>query len=321
MALLFVVQACTTSSQTMKVSMPAWVLSPSSDTSEIIFGVGSGYSYNEAKQAALREITSKLIINISSHSKSELSVHDALVSRSANEQISTRTVETQLTGYQVLKSEQMGSEMFVQVSMSRPDFIKISSSSLKEIDGKIKAMMQDYSRKSKLQKLMIVQRLIPSIDKARTFVLLLQAAGAKQDTDRYLSYYNEIQYKSKAMLQEINFNINSSANLRGFAKHLIVLLQNENISASFANSKESDADIFIDGAVDSSIIFSQHMANMKITTRVSERNVRGGLVREFESSGSSVSNKKNAIEAAIESLGKQFTEKGVLISLGLVENK
>ena len=73
------------------------------------------------------------ITEISSQSQSEMSVHDDLVSRSANEQISTRTLETQISNYKVLKSEQVANEIFVQVSMSRQDFIKSTSSRLKEI--------------------------------------------------------------------------------------------------------------------------------------------------------------------------------------------
>lgn len=320
-AMLLFVQSCSTGSKQTKLVMPAWVVMPPSDNSEVIFGIGSGYSYNEATQAALKEISGKLITQISSQSQSEMSVHDDVVSRSANEQISTRTLETQISNYKVLKSEQVANEIFVQVSMSRQDFIKSTSSRLKEIDDRIRATMQQLARKSKLQQLVDVQMLLPSVEQARTLVLLLQAAGGKQDTDKYLSYYNGVQEESQALLKKISFNISASANMKGFAKQLAVMMQNENISANLSSNKKADAVIHIAGDVNSSIMFSQYMANIKVTTRLSERNISGGLLREFESTGSSLSNKKNAIESALRSLASEIKKNGVLASLGLIEKK
>ena len=320
-AMLLLVQSCATGSKQTKLVMPAWVVMPPSDNGKVIFGIGSGYSYNEATQAALKEISGKLITEISSQSQSEMSVHDDLVSRSANEQISTRTLETQISNYKVLKSERVANEIFVQVSMSRQDFIKSTSSRLKELDDRIKTTMQQLAIKSKLQQLVDVQMLLPSVEQARTLVLLLQAAGGKQDTDKYLSYYNGVQEESQALLKRISFNISASSGMKSFAKQLAVLLQNENISASLSNSKKADAVIHIAGDVNSSIMFSQHMANIKVTTRVSEKNISGGLLREFESTGSSLSNKKNAIESALRSLASEIKKNGVLASLGLIENK
>lgn len=315
LALLLAVQACSPGAR--QVQMPAWVLSPPVDTAEIIYGIGSSYSYNEAKEAALKEISGKLMIQISSQSKIEVSQHNAAVSRSTNQQISTRTIETQLSNYEVVQSAQVGRELFVQVSMSRPDFIKSTSTRLKELDDKIKSTMRELAEKTKLQQLVLVQGLLPAINKARSLVLLLQAAGGKQNADQYLSYYNTVLEKSQHLLHEVSFNVNPSANLKGFAKHLVALLHNENISAALSHKKNADAFIAVNGTLDSSIIFSQHVAQMKVTIRISDKNNRVISVREYESSGSSVSNKNNAADAAVQALGDKFKHAGVLAALGL----
>lgn len=319
--ILLVLQACNTGTNRANKTMPTWVLSPPPDTKEAIFGIGNGYSYNDAKEAALKEITSKLMVKISSQSKTEVSLHNDSVSRSANQQINTHTVETQLSNYEVLNSEQLGNEVFVQVSMSRPGFIKITSSRLKEIDDKIKSAMQGLSRKTRLQQLVVVQEHLPSISDARTLVLLLQTVGGTQNTDEYLSSYNDIHKKSQALLQKVHFNIDSSTKLQGFAKHLLALLHNENISASISKNKKADAYIYIDGKINSSVMFAQYIANIKTTIKISDKKKRTTSVREYESSGSSLSNSKDAVGSAIRSLGSAFKTNGVLASLGLIKNK
>ncbi len=320
--MLLTVQACMPGAGQEKVTaMPAWVASPSQDTTEYIYGIGSGDSYNAGKESALKEITGKLITEISSKSKSEVSQHNAHVSRSANLEITTRTIETRLSNYEVLKSEQVGREIFVQISMSRPGFIKNTSSRLKEIDNKIKSTMRDASHKTKLQQLIVLQDLEPFINKARSLVLLLQAAGGKQNADERLTYYGDLLSKMDSLTHKVIFNVRASKNLRGFAEHLTALLHSEKISASNTNKKKADAFININGKVNSSVMFSQYIAQIKMTIKISD--AKGHVIseKEYESSGSSVSNKNSAVEAAEKSLGNKFKDNGVLASLGLIEKK
>jgi len=263
--MLLAVQACTFGNKNVKVaSFPSWVSSPQSDTKDTIYGIGSGFSHTEAKEDALRDISGKLITRISSQSKSEVSQFNSSVSRSASQSISTRTIETWLSDYKIVNSEQVDSKLFMQISMSRSDFIKTTASRLKELDDKIKSSMQEAVRKTKLQQLITSKDLRPSIDKARSLVLLLQAAGSNQDTDKYLSYYNEVIKKSNDLLYNVRFHISSSRNLNGFAKHLLTLLHNENISASIAKAKNADAYIHVSGDIKSSYVFSNHISQLVV---------------------------------------------------------
>lgn len=319
--IVLLIQGCSLGSKPEKnTNIPNWVLKPAADTSETIYGIGGGFSYNEAKEAALKDITSKLITEISSQSKSEVSQFNASVSRSANQQISTRTIETQLSDYKILQTEQVGSELFMQISMSRRGFIKTTSSRLKELDDKIKATMMGLSSKTKLQQLIAIQDLEPTIGKARSLVLLLQAAGGSQNTDNYLSFYSNVFKKSNDLLYAVRFNIISSTNLQGFARHLVALMQNEKISASISNKKNADAYIHVSGTIKSSVMFSQHISQLKIRIKISDKNKRVISVKEYETSGSSPSDANSASASAIKIMGKQFKDNGILESLGLIKN-
>lgn len=320
--LLLSMQACSLGTkQTKKASIPLWVLTPAADTRATIYGIGSGYSYNDAKEAALKDISGKLITEISSQSKSELSVHNASVSRSANEQINTRTVETQLSDYKVTKSEQVNNELFMQISMSRESFIRNTSTRLKELDDKIRNLIQGISNKPKLQQFIATQDLKPNIAKARSLVLLLQAAGGQQNTDKYLAYYGSALKNSSDLLHNLHFNVSSSKNLKSFAKHLVTLLHNENISASISKSKNGNAQIYISGDTSSNVIFSQHISQLKINIKTSDRNNRAISVVEHESSGSSTSSSVLASASAIKNMGQKIKDNGILKSLGLIKNK
>ncbi len=321
MTMMLAVQACSLGSKPEKIAgIPTWVSNPPADTSETIYGIGSGFSYNEAKEAALKDITGKLITEISSQSKSEVSQFNNSVSRSANQQISTRTIDTQLSDYKVLKSEKRGSELFMQISMSRRGFIKTTSSRLKEIDDKIRSTMHGLSGKTKLQKFIEIRNLESPTSKARSLVLLLQAAGGKQDTDKYLSYYRKIMEKSNKLLYAIRFNVSSNAKLKGFAKRLVALMHNEKISASMSGKKFADAYIQISGTIKNSVIFSQHISQLKVRIKISDKNKRVISVIEYEASGSSPSDTNSASASAVEIMGEKFKGNGVLESLGLIKN-
>ncbi len=319
--IILMLQACSMGSKPKPTaSIPAWVSQPAADTSATIYGIGSGFSYNDAKEAALKDITGKLITEISSQSKSEVSQFNASVSRSANQQINTRTIETQLSDYKILQTQKVGGELFMQISMSRSGFIKTSSSRLKELDDKIKGTMRGLSKKTKLQQLISIQDLEPDINKARSLVLLLQAAGSKQNTDKYLAYYNNVNKKSNELLYAVRFNVRSSANVQDFAKHLVTLLQNEKISASLSNTKNADAYIQVSGSIKSSVMFSQHISQLKVRIKISDKNKRVISVKEYESSGSSASDAGSASSSAIKIMGDQFKDNGILESLGLIKS-
>ena len=318
---LLTLQACSLGSRPEKAAgMPSWVLNQAADSSDTIYGIGSGFSYNEAKQAALKDITEKLITKISSQSKTELSVHNNSSSRSANEQISTRTIETQLSDYKVLKSEQLGSELFMQISMSRKNFIKSTSSRLKELDDKIRNTMQELEKKPKLQQLIATQDLKPAITKARSLALLLQAAGDEQNIDKYLAYYGAASKKANDLIYNLRFNVSSNKKLRDFAKHITALLHNENISASISKSRDADALITISGDIKNTVMFSQHIAQLKISIKTSDKNNRVISITEYESSGASTNNSSSATASAIRNMGQKLKDIGILKSLGLIKN-
>ncbi len=322
--MILAIQACSLlpgSKKTVKeVSMPAWVLNPPVETSENIYGIGSGFTYNQAKEAALKDIASKLIIEVSSQSKSEVSQFNKNVSSSANQQINTRTIETQLSDYKILQSEQVGSEIFMQIGMSRSGFIKKTSSRLKEIDDKIKIVMRELPSKTKLQQLIAIQDIEPSIAKARRFVLLLQAAGSPNKTDKYLSYYNNVLKKSNSLLYNVRFNVSSDSNTKDFAKHLVALMSNKNISASISNKANADVYINVKGTIKSSVMFSQNISQLKVRIKISDKRKRVISVKEYESSGSSPGSVASSVESAIKSMGDKFKNNGILESLGLVKN-
>jgi len=320
--ILLTLQACSSGSKPVKKqpAFPAWVSNPPNDTTSNIYGTGSGFSPTEAKEAALKDISGKLITKISSQSKSEISQFNDNVARSATQNINTSTVATKLSNYKVVNSEQIGNKLFIQLSISRSEFIKTTTSQLKELDDRIKNTLRSASSKTKLQQLIAYQNLRPTIDNARTLVQLLQAAGGPQNTDKYLADYNKVVKKNSDLLYAVRFSVSSNASLNGFAEHLVALLHNKNISASIGKKSNADAHIQISGSIKTSTAFSQHMSQLVVNIKISDKNRRIISVREYESSGSSATDSNSASDSAIKSMGAQFKNNGILASLGLLGN-
>src|SRR5262245_23934398 len=103
--------------------LPQWVSNPEQDDAKSIYGVGDGSSLARATQSALNNISGKLATVIKSNITANTTLDQGRTSVYFSEDVSTKTFDTKLSGYEVERSVVQDGTYYVMVRMSRSAFV------------------------------------------------------------------------------------------------------------------------------------------------------------------------------------------------------
>jgi hypothetical protein len=297
-------------------TIPQWVESPKADDSEYIYGVGEGDSLAVAVQTALNNISGKLATVVSSNISSETTQNQGSVSGYFSEQVKTKTFDTKLSGYEVVKSEAQDDRFYALVKMSRSTFVKDTMTRLKTIDDRINSRVALASKVSKLQQYLALNEIKPDMVDASALVLLLQAASPSFDSTKYLSVYAKHQTAANEMLYQMNFRIEADASTAAVADIIVELLSSEKLSAVIANSGRADAVISLKGSAQKKFLFNEYSTSLKVKIQVTDETGRKVNTEEHVVAGASPSSYESSMVTASNMLGDKLREKGAFALLG-----
>lgn len=299
-----------------KSEVPSWVANPSEDDAKYIYGIGSGDSLGKAEQSALNNITGKLATVVSSNVSANTTVHQGNVNSSFSEDIKTKTFDTKLSGYEVVKSSSQDGVFYAKVRMSRASFVKDTLTRFKTIDDRLKNKVALAGKVSRLQQYFALLEIKPGILDASALVYLLQAASPSFDSESYLSVYRKYQVMAEELLYQIRFKVSSSEEMEPVAEMVIGLLGEQRLSASRDDS-QPDANIAIKGAAQKSMLFGDYMTQLRIIIQVHDNSGRKINAQEYVVAGSSRTSYSNAMITATKLLQQKLEEDGILVAVGM----
>lgn len=102
---------------------PPWVMNPPADTAEVMHGVGEGADLGAARRAALRDIAGKLKVTISGASRSQTTVANGMVDRSASESVLAEVQKTEFKSHTLLKSAATPGGVYALVAVNRGEWL------------------------------------------------------------------------------------------------------------------------------------------------------------------------------------------------------
>jgi uncharacterized protein YutD len=297
--------------------MPQWVAIPAVDDADYIYGVGQGDSLAKATQSALSSISGKLATVVSSNISSDISVNQGQVNGYFSEQVRTKTFDTKLSNYEVVKSDNQGDVFYVMIKMSRLAFVKDTMARLKLIDDRLNNTVSQAKKVSRLQHYLALNEIKPDIIEATSLVLLLQAASPTFVSEKYLASYQKHQAMANEMLFQIKFKVDADPKLSDVAEIIIKLLGTEKLSASLSKTGKADAVIAITGSTKNSIIFSEYSTQLRIKIQVTDDSGRKINTKELVVAGSSMTNFDTSKITAANLLEKELENEGAFALLGL----
>lgn len=297
--------------------IPQWVANPVADDTDFIYGVGEGDELAKAIQSALSSISGKLATVVSSNISSDTTLDQGKVNAIFSEEVRSKTFDTKLTNYEVVKSASQDDHYYAMVKMSRAAFVKDTMARLKMIDDHINNKVALASKVSRLQQYLALNEIKPDVVEATSLVLLLQAASTAFDSEKYLTAYQKYQAMRNALLFQMNFKVVADSGMYAIAEIIIKLMGNEKLSASMSDQGGVDAVISIGGGVQKNFIFSEYDTQLSVNIQVTDKTGRNINSEEHVVGGSSLTNYDESLITATNMMKKKLEDEGALAILGL----
>tara|TARA_R110001583_G_scaffold18604_4_gene73857 strand:+ start:4684 stop:5676 length:993 start_codon:yes stop_codon:yes gene_type:complete len=285
------------SSNSDNENVPEWVLFPTQDNQQYMYGVGVGMELEEAKQHALKEIASKFSVSVNSDTLHKQSLHNGQVDQLFSQNINTQVKDIEFTHVEQKKAERVNQQYFVQVAISRAEFIKDKKSKLTTITNSIDSTLQNISSKSKIEQLYAYNKIQTNVAEAEPLLYLIAVADNGFDLTPYTRLFQQYSLAEKQLLASTHFYIQATKKLSPIADQLNDLIQTHGFQVS--SKRKADAIIKLQGKVKNSQAFSAYSTRINFSFLVTSKKGTVYSKKSYLLNGSSVTNYQRAYESAV----------------------
>ena len=170
---------CSVPRRAPEIVTPAWVLSPPPDTTEAIHGVGEGADLAAAKRNALRDIAGKLRVTVSGAIKSQVSVRNGQVDRSASSSVLEEVQKTEFRNPALLQSAPSAGGVFALVRVDRADLLADTRERIGRLALQVQSTLGELDRRLPIEQFIALKRVMPLLASQQG---LYQLFGARDMT-------------------------------------------------------------------------------------------------------------------------------------------
>ncbi|MFT5852136.1 MAG: hypothetical protein ACI87J_002112 [Colwellia sp.] len=145
LALVFMI-SCSNNTNTQ----PNWIITPKQDTIAFIYAIGQGDNLESANASALRNITTKLGVTISSKYKQRTIISDSNYSQYIVDDINLKVQNTSITSYQQLKNLKINGIVYSLIKVDKTVLTKEYNKSLSKLSAVAVSHLNKYNEHSGL---------------------------------------------------------------------------------------------------------------------------------------------------------------------------
>ena len=299
--------SCTNNKNT---DLPSWYLNSPINTNESLYGTGQSNKLNDAKINALKNISEKLSVSITSSMKSITTTSDnGKTSSYLKENIKdivSKTKEINFINYRVNKTSQNSNSFFVLVSVNRDALFNEQKKQFDILDNKISINVQNSKRKDKLEEIYFLSSITNTITDAKNKSMILHSIKNNFDYKyihtKYENILNDLDLLKKSLKIKINSNKNNM-----YKEELISFLNQNKYKVVSSNE-----DVVID--LSNNIRYSTYNSwkIAKITSTISVKSNNKVLSTHIINTvGRSSSSNENAIANGVKSFNKKINDLGI----------
>ncbi len=318
-AVLFLVFSCQNNKNSNKDSqdLPKWYISPKDNDSQSLYGVGEGYSLEEATKAALGDAAGRLIISISSESNLLREENQNSTNEEIRQQIKQNVEKIDFVGFRVSNSKKIGPKLYAEIEIERDPFIAAQKEKMLFLDRQIIDIEKNISKQNVIQKR---NSLIQTLDLAKQSEILariLQSNGEKSHLQEKLNIIANAQNQLNKMTDKIEFFIISDSSDIKSAISTALNRERIKISPMQKNSPEQIV-INIISKVKTGNVYGSYITkiNIEFQNKSADKIIASNLI---EVSGSSIISDKESYMAAAEALKDKISKDGILKILGIIQ--
>lgn len=300
--------------------LPSWYLSPKANDSQNLYGAGEGYTVEEASQAALNNLASKLMVSISSESSSLLESNQYGTNEENRQKINQSVEKMTFNNYRVSNSASFNGKVYAEVAVDRSNFIQDRTQKLTELNQKMADLYQGLAPKTILEKRNDLATISDSAIEASSITYILSSLGAHGiDFKKNVNLYNSYQNAYQKVLSQIEFVIEDHDTPKSVASVIITALNRERIKIVKTKNLNNSNLVIIDIKSNSVTqqIYGANVTKLKLDFTLLSNQEKIINSNSLEVSGSSVVSASEATSAAVANLATQISQNGVLKALGI----
>jgi len=318
---LIFLSACASSNKT-DGAIPDWYISSPNNNNSYLYGVGQGYSLENATKSALENAASKLMVTISSTSSLLIEESRTDVNEEMRKQISQNIEKINFTGFEVEKSKKITNQYYILIKIPKTKFVKQQEEGLLALKTKISNLDKNSLNTNPIKRrnaLTTINSLTKELEiKAR----ILNGAGVKSNLDEILklntNYHNQLDKFSN----EIEFYLTKNGNSYNQKARQIVknALNKEKITVTNkVNSRNKNQIILrIDIKSFSKEVYGNYMTRLDINFNNIAQN-KTIASKSIQVTGGSVISKKQSAMAALKNLEEKIKADNILKTIGIID--
>ncbi len=317
--LITIFASCNSSKIETMSGLPKWYSAPKQNDAVNLYGIGEGFSMDEATKAALKNLSSKLMVSISSESSMLLEENKLYANEETRQKINEVVEKMTFSNYVVSKTAQNGARIYIEISVDRKAFIEERTQKLSDLNKRMKDIYDDLVNKNILEKYNKLAEIINLCNEAKSISYILNGLGAgpidkKSDMERYAFY----QKSYDGILNQIEFFIELENSPKSIANVFNRAISNEKIK--IAKSKTASTNLVIVNIKSDLVtnnIYGSEIAKLKVNISLLSNNNKVLGSNSIEVTGNSMVSKEEAVNAAVSSLAEKINQESILKILSI----
>lgn len=314
---IFYLTSCSGSkkSSSAATDTPSWYISPKQNNASNLYGIGAGFSLEDATKSALTDAAARLLVTISSQSTLLREENKFDVNEESRQQIKQNIEKIDFANFQVIRSEKIDSNFFIEVEISKSPFISAQKENISFLEKKAADLEKNLNNTNPIQKRTSLLKLIDLSKQIELKSRILNGAGdnvdLKEKLSRLANFENQLNLINNKI--EFYFAINSP-------KEISQLIRNALNKEQITITKTLNANcvtIEIKSNSRSSEIYGAHITKLHLDF---ENILNGKTIASssFEVTGSSVIGEKESYLSAVKSLEEKISQDGILKIIGII---
>ena len=307
-----------------KEKLPKWYLTPKNNNGKYLFGVAEGSNLEEATKLALIDFSSKLLVKISSESQMIAEENRYSINEETRRNIQQIVEKVELSNFRVSNSEQIKNRLFVEIEVERMPFIQQQQQSIDFLQQQINDLQVSIKKpeniNNPIKKRFNLQKILELSKRIEILARFINGAGGEVDIVAKLSQISSF----KKQFEEVNDNneffitYDKSQNyIPAIAKLITKALNAEKINVATKINKSSHQIIVkITSDYEKNLIYKNYLVKMKVnfSNYLQDKIIASN---DFEVTGASVVDEKQALNSAIANLEERINKEGILKILGI----
>lgn len=317
--LLFLTIFCLTSCSGSKkanstTGTPSWYISPKQNNAENLYGIGEGFSLEDATKSALTDAAARLMVSISSTSTLLREENKFDVNEESRRQIKQNIEKIDFTNFQVSRSEKIGANFFIETEIPRFPFISAQKENIAFLEKKVADLEKNLTATNPIQKRASLLKIVDLSKQIELSSRILNGAGEnvslKEKLSRLADFENQLNLINNKI--EFYFEINSPKEISQLIRNALNKEQISITKIPHANS----VTIKIKSASRNNEIYGANITKLHLDF---ENILNGKTIASssFEVTGSSVIGEKESYLSAVKSLEEKISKDGILKIIGI----